>query len=349
MNNIDVSLPALAPEMGGPQATLVHWLHTSGSELVAGMPLVIIATEQAEIVLPAPITGTLTDLLQPEGQIIHASQVLARIAPLQSGEGHAPPEAVVAQPAQRATPLARSIAARASIPLTAFEGTGDQGRITAHDVRAFLARMPTQHAPAINRPLTSSNTVQAYAGRLPICTAWMLCDASALQLLAHTSYRGIPISPLACLAAACSTALLRNPQAAQFWSEQGLLRRKRPLLQLLTAEKTVLLEHADDLNIYGIVRRIHSSEAKSGLPYTFSLCTYASSHTHLPVLAPALNLGPTHMRPDIADESGSPHIVMRPYAWLSFSYDARVLSFYQADRFLCVVIQLLEGLSRPDV
>lgn len=343
MNSIDVPLPVLAPELGGPQATLVRWLHTAGSELIAGMPLVIIATEQAEIALPTPMAGIVSKLLQPEGQLLRAGDMLARIAPLPSDEGNVAARAGAAQPVQRVTPLARSIAARATIPLAELQGTGDQGRITAQDVRAYLARMPTQSAAVISQPLPFSNTVQISTDRLPICTAWMLCDATTLQALENTSYRGMPITPLASLAAACSTALLRYPQAAQFWSDQGLLQRKRPVLQLLSAEKTILLEHADDLNLYGIVRRMHSSALGPKLPYVFSLCSYASSLIQLPTLAPILSLGPTHMRPSITDEPGSQNLVMRPYAWLSFSYDARVLSLHQADRFLSVVIQLLEG------
>ncbi len=341
MNSIDFVLPNVPTALGGPQATLISWLCPPGCELIHGMPLLIIATHKAEIVLPAPIAGILTETLKSAGQQLGPGSVIARISSSQAEHVPEQPASRPERPVQRATALARSIAAQAHIQLEKLSGSGDHGRITARDVRASMG-MISRRSTAVIQAIPAPNAAQPYAGSLPICSAWMLCDASALQQLGKKAYRGLPISPLACLAAACSTALRRYPQAASFWSEEGLLLHNRPAMQIVDAEKTSLLEHVDDLNLYGIVRRMHHAETRSALPYTFSICSSTASLSHRPSLAPALILGPIQTRPVLVDDHGTQRVLMRPCAWLSFSYDARVLSFYQADRFLSVVIQLLE-------
>lgn len=328
------------------------------------MPLLLVATSRAEIVLPAPVAGTLAELLQPEGQTLESGTVLARFRPTVAQLSLPDSSQAPGSARQRVTPLACAIAQRAAIELATLVGTGDHGRILAADVRSALQHheasyqrqtqstsepIRNQDIPLAPIPVLVPQLVQASSGLLPISTAHMLCDASAMLALSQKRYRGLRITPLACLAATCSQALLAYPQLTCCWSDEGLVRRKRLALRLVTAEKTLLIDQIDDLNLYGIVRRMHECSTPESLPYAFSVYSGMRNLNYDRNTAPALTLGAIETRPLVEQQDGQERIVFRPTAWLSLSYDARVLSIVQADYFLSVVIQQLERISLTDV
>src|SRR3954467_8071549 len=133
----DYTLPSLP--LGGGEATIVRWLRQPGAALVKGDPLIIVVNDRVEVVFPAPEDGALEALLIAEGEAAAAGAPVARIAQGQPASGRA---ALVQEP-QRISPVARRIAAGSHIDLAAVRGTGPDGRVLKHDVRAALEDRPT--------------------------------------------------------------------------------------------------------------------------------------------------------------------------------------------------------------
>jgi pyruvate/2-oxoglutarate dehydrogenase complex dihydrolipoamide acyltransferase (E2) component len=129
------------PDLGEglTEGEIARWLVSEGQEIAEDDPLVEIATDKTTVEIPSPASGTVSQILVPEGEVAPVGAVLVVIG----GDGSAPesPQAPQ-QPAARseekvrATPLVRKVAAELGVDLAAVEGTGPQGRITEEDVRA---------------------------------------------------------------------------------------------------------------------------------------------------------------------------------------------------------------------
>src|SRR5207248_2051719 len=116
--------------------------------------IVEISTDKVDMELPAPASGTLTEILAAEGETVTPGQVLARMTvsdgavatppapesapPAADGDGapaSAPPAADVPDGA-RVSPVARRAAAAEGVDLGRVEGSGPGGRVTKADVLA---------------------------------------------------------------------------------------------------------------------------------------------------------------------------------------------------------------------
>ena len=136
---------------------LVKWLVNEGDEIEAGQPLVEIETAKINSELEAPTSGVVAHIMQPEGTTVDVGTLVAVIA--EPGETVPRPE-----PAERprrvgaprrergpeapgrperwsgqVTPVARRLADRNDIDLSAVRGTGPNGRITEDDVRQAMS------------------------------------------------------------------------------------------------------------------------------------------------------------------------------------------------------------------
>src|SRR5438552_3603061 len=134
--------------------TIVEWAKQPGEAVQVDETIVEISTDKVDMELPAPASGTLTEILAAEGETVHPGQVLARITvsegaappppapaeapPAPAGDGaptSAPPPADVADGA-RVSPVARRAAAAEGVDLGRVEGSGPGGRVTKADVLA---------------------------------------------------------------------------------------------------------------------------------------------------------------------------------------------------------------------
>lgn len=73
----DVTLPPLAE--GIDKAGVSYWHHKVGDKVNEGEDLVELVTDKASFNLPAPVSGTLKEMLIKEGEEVKVGQVLARI------------------------------------------------------------------------------------------------------------------------------------------------------------------------------------------------------------------------------------------------------------------------------
>src|SRR6266849_10281815 len=102
---IDVVMPQIGESIA--EGTVVKWLKKPGEKVERDEPLLEISTDKVDAEIPAPASGTLTEIIAQEGQTVGVNTVVARIA----AEGEAAGASASVQPAaapaaQPATPQA---------------------------------------------------------------------------------------------------------------------------------------------------------------------------------------------------------------------------------------------------
>ena len=195
----------LMPQMGESivEGTLTRWLKKLGDHVERDEPLFEISTDKVDTEIPAPVAGTLTEILVQEGATVGINTVVARIgdggaapaaapapaaeaakpapapvavpepAPVAAAEPPAPapveepePEAEVAGPV---SPLVRKLVRENNIDLRQVKGTGAGGRVTKSDIDAYLAgRAAPAAAPAWAAPVAAPAVPAAPASSSPV-------------------------------------------------------------------------------------------------------------------------------------------------------------------------------------
>jgi len=144
------------------EGTILDWSVKVGDEVKDGDTVVEISTDKVDMELPAPASGTITEILFEEGATVTVGQVIARMsagagggngadapAPATSAPG-APasgPATVTGDPGS-ASPVARRVAADQGVDLTRVVGSARGGRITKADVLAAAGGNGAASAPA---------------------------------------------------------------------------------------------------------------------------------------------------------------------------------------------------------
>ena len=135
------------PDLGEglTEGEIARWLVEEGQDIAEDAPLVEIATDKTTVEIPSPVSGTVSRILVPEGEVVPVGTVLVVIG--SDGSGHVPePGTETPDPAPspgaakvRATPLVRKVAQELGVDLATVTGSGPQGRITEEDVRAAVS------------------------------------------------------------------------------------------------------------------------------------------------------------------------------------------------------------------
>ena len=165
---VDVRIPTLAESV--PDAKLLAWNFRAGDRVERGDVLIELETDKVVLEVPAPQSGTLAEIVLPEGETGLSEQLLARIDTAGDGAAReeaarAGPEAQIAGgphgPAAAASgtamvpamgPAARHIVAEHGLDPAAIEGTGKDGRITKADVLRHLEASPPARAEPAPEP-----------------------------------------------------------------------------------------------------------------------------------------------------------------------------------------------------
>ncbi len=159
---VDVNVPQLGESI--VEATVGRWFKRAGDAVAEGESLVELETDKVNVEVPAPSSGVLERIIKEQGQTVNVGDVIAVVGAAAgvgaAGAAASPstvtapagvdavaatngrePAASVGAPemAASATPLARRMAAERGVPLDAVAGSGPGGRITQHDVTAYLA------------------------------------------------------------------------------------------------------------------------------------------------------------------------------------------------------------------
>ncbi len=129
------------------EGTILEWSVKVGEGVKQGDTVVEISTDKVDMELPAPVTGTVTEILAEEGETVTVGQVIGRMsasraqAPASAAATPDETETTATTPpaidgAGNASPVARRIAAQEGVDLNGVTGSARGGRITKADVLA---------------------------------------------------------------------------------------------------------------------------------------------------------------------------------------------------------------------
>ena len=118
---IEITVPVLGESV--VEATIARWMKKSGDAVAADEPVVELETDKVTLEVPAPVNGTLTDIIAAEGATVEVGALLAMME-----EGAAPAKAAPAKdaPAKDAAPKAEAAPAPVSAPAPASGGASKQ-------------------------------------------------------------------------------------------------------------------------------------------------------------------------------------------------------------------------------
>lgn len=156
---VDIVTPAAGESV--TEGTILEWTVGVGDFVSAGDTVVEISTDKVDVELPAPTSGTITELLAAAGETVTIGQVIGRMSSSSSSSGAAKKAAAPAAvaPAQangasappangaKASPVARRAAETLSVDLGSVAGSGTAGRIVKADVLAAAEQPGSDGGP----------------------------------------------------------------------------------------------------------------------------------------------------------------------------------------------------------
>ena len=169
---------------------------------------------------------------------------------------------------------------------------------------------------------------------------------------------GVRLTYTAYLVAATVQALKEHPLANSSWSDEGILLHRAVHLGMATAIGDGLIvpviKNADGLNLLGLARAVNDladrarakqlkpDEVKGG---TFSITNHGTSGSLFatPIInqpqCGILGVGAIEKRVKVIDDA----IAIRPLAYVSFTFDHRILDGASADAFVSTIKERIEG------
>ena len=149
---VDVMVPTLGESVS--EATVSTWFKQVGDTVQQDEMLCELETDKVSVEVPAPASGTLTEILAAEGATVAAG---GKLAVMGGASASAAAPAAAAAPAPAATsaskdvedsPAAKKAMAEAGISRDAVQGTGRDGRAMKDDVARAVAAAASTPAPA---------------------------------------------------------------------------------------------------------------------------------------------------------------------------------------------------------
>jgi 2-oxoglutarate dehydrogenase E2 component (dihydrolipoamide succinyltransferase) len=180
----DVLAPANAE---GTRATILRWCKAVGDTVIKDEPLVELETDKVTVEVPAPVSGTLIEVLKAVDAEVSPDEVLARLR--LAGESVSPeeirtfgvtPKSDTPPPAPAAggshssdhheplSPSVRRLLREHSIAAGDINGTGRNGRVTAQDVTRHVSRT---EVPRASVPKTAPEPAREATSKLVPHTA----------------------------------------------------------------------------------------------------------------------------------------------------------------------------------
>jgi len=191
------------PEIGETvvSGTIVTWLKQVGDEIEVDEPLVEVATDKANVEIPAPAAGILRKIVAEEGDEVEVGGLLAVIGAADeelaekpakpekqapSAKAKAPPaeekeesavpakeaapeaESVAERRRTRSSPLVRRMAKEHGMDLDEIEGSGADGRVTKDDLLDHIASKEGGKRPAAPRAAPAKEAPAAKPAERPL-------------------------------------------------------------------------------------------------------------------------------------------------------------------------------------
>ncbi len=165
------------------EGTILEWSVKVGDVVKEGDTVVEISTDKVDMELPAPASGTITEILAEDGETVTVGQVIARMSAGATAQATAPQAPAApdtgaseerptaeAQPTAgvqdaNASPVARRVAAEEGVDLGSVTGSARGGRITKADVLSAAGNGATAAAPTAAPAETQAAPPQGAASR----------------------------------------------------------------------------------------------------------------------------------------------------------------------------------------
>ena len=172
----EIKVPSLGESI--TEATVAKWLKHPGEAVAADEPVAELETDKVTLEVPAPASGTLSEILAEEGTNVPVGAVLGRIADGLAAEAAPHPSPLPASgeregPAQRegegqraldrSGPAVRKLIEETGLDAAKVPATGPGGRISKADVLAAREPAPPPPTPA---PATREREVRVRMSRL---------------------------------------------------------------------------------------------------------------------------------------------------------------------------------------
>jgi len=153
---VEVMVPTLGESVS--EATVSTWFKQVGDTVQQDEMLCELETDKVSVEVPAPASGTLTEILAAEGATVAAGGKLAVMGGA-SASAAAPAAASISKDVED-SPAAKKAMAEAGISRNAVQGTGRDGRAMKDDVAravAAAASTPAQAAAAPRAPVSADD------------------------------------------------------------------------------------------------------------------------------------------------------------------------------------------------
>ena len=209
---VDVLTPAAGESV--TEGTILEW-HTKVGELIkANDTIVEISTDKVDVELPAPASGTVSELLVQEGDTVTVGQVIARIvvgatdaSAASRPDGSAGPasRATDSPPASsvngsggvpggvKATPVAARAAAVEGVDLANVSGSGPSGQIRKADVLSAGATNGAAQTTSATNSKTAAASSERLKGSAAALARYM---EQSLEIPTATSFRTLTVTLL---------------------------------------------------------------------------------------------------------------------------------------------------------
>ena len=179
----EIKVPTLPESV--TDATIVAWHKKPGEAVSRDDVLVDVETDKVVLEVPAPHDGVLESIVEDEGSVVTADQLLATLAE-GSGAAAAPAAAEASAEASNdgetggaTSPSVRKMLAENNLKASDVKGTGPNGRITNEDVAAHLASASA--APAAAAPAPAPAAPAPAAPSAPAVPAPVLPDGDRTE------------------------------------------------------------------------------------------------------------------------------------------------------------------------
>lgn len=362
----DIIMPQLGESIA--EGTVVKWLIAPGNRVKKDQPLLEVETDKVSLEIPSPAGGMLTEVLIKEGQTVPVGALLARL------DGQTKPAEVVNRVggvvvrsmapapggADHYSPAVRQLAKEQGVDLSLVTGTGTGGRVTKKDILDFIAnRQPaadsrreeilpfTAMRKTIAERMIKSHQISAHV------VTFFEADFSGIATFREG--RGLTYLPF--VISAVTRAITDAPILNSSWGAEGIILKRDIHIGVAVALEDGLLvpvvKHADrkglmqlakevaDLAERARAKQLNPDEVQGG---TFTITNHGGSGSlfstpiiHQPQIA-ILGIGAVQKRAVARHDA----IAIRPMAYLSLSFDHRVIDGATADRFMSKVQQYLE-------
>lgn len=376
----DIIMPQLGESIA--EGTIVAWLIPPGGRVEKDQSLLEVETDKVALEIPSPSSGFLADVLVPAGQTVPVGTLLARLntespeAEVVSRVGGVVVRQMDRSPADEDhySPAVKQLAKEHGIDLSQIKGSGGGGRITKKDVLDYVAQQEEGRKTAA-RPVEKGPPVPVPQGDqvLPL-TAMRKMIAERMVKSRQTSAHvvtvfeadfsavakvreGRTLTYLPFVIHAVTRAIREFPILNSSWGEAGIIQKRDIHVGIAVALEEGLLvpvvKHADrkrltqlgqevaDLAERARTKKLNPEEVQGG---TFTITNhggfgslFSTPIIHQPQIA-ILGVGAVHKRAVVIDDA----IAIRPMAYLSLSFDHRVIDGATADRFMKKVKAYLE-------